>query len=126
MTTGQESASTQICTRGLRSKLRLWMLGADLQPLVSAACFSRLFQPLVSAACFSRLDLHLLSNSANAEQGPCRILPWPCQKSVKRADKPDSVTALARYGNHSSRSGIAAGLEPPTRTLPEPGRHVPI
>ena len=37
----------------------------------------------------------------------------------KSADKPGSVTALARYGRHSSRPIVAGGLEPPTRGLGE-------
>ena len=38
---------------------------------------------------------------------------------AKSADKPGSVTALARYGRHSSRPVVAAGLKPPTRGLDE-------
>ncbi len=37
----------------------------------------------------------------------------------KSADKPGSVTALARYGRHSSRRSVAAALVPPTRGLDE-------
>ena len=35
----------------------------------------------------------------------------------KQADKPDSVTALACYGGHSSGTRITARLKPPTRRL---------
>src|SRR5436190_21185190 len=46
-------------------------------------------------------------------------------RSVKQADKRDSVTALAGYDDHSSRPGVAAGLEPPTRRLGGPRRRLP-
>ena len=45
-------------------------------------------------------------------------------KKSKSADKPGSVTALARYGRHSSRRSVAAALVPPTRGLGEQ-RHRP-
>jgi len=44
----------------------------------------------------------------------------------KSADKPGSVTALARYGRHSSRRAVAGVLEPPTRGLGEQRRRPPI
>ena len=44
----------------------------------------------------------------------------------KSADKPGSVTALARYGRHSSRRAVAGALEPPTRGLGEQRRRPPI
>jgi len=46
------------------------------------------------------------------------------RKNPKSADKPGSVTALARYGRHSSRRTVAGTLEPPTRGLGEQ-RHRP-
>ena len=47
------------------------------------------------------------------------------QMKPKSADKPGSVTALSRYGRHSSRRAVAGALEPPTRGLGEQRRRPP-
>ena len=47
------------------------------------------------------------------------------EKKPKSAGKPGSVTALARYGRHSSRRAVAGALKPPTRGLGEQRRHPP-
>jgi len=45
---------------------------------------------------------------------------------MKQADRPDSVTTVARYDSHSSRRWIAPVLKLSTRTLREQHQRVPI
>ncbi len=54
-----------------------------------------------------------------------RASPIRARIKPKSADKPGSVTALARYGRHSSRRTVAGALEPPTRGLGEQRRRPP-
>jgi len=52
---------------------------------------------------------------ASSRGPPSRVM----RIKSKSADKPGSVTALARYGRHSSRRIVADALVPPTRGLDE-------
>ena len=62
---------------------------------------------------------------ANRHSDAPRIAPTVHARRInpKSADKPGSVTALARYGRHSSRRSVAAALVPPTRGLDEQRVH---
>src|SRR4051812_10981270 len=89
-----------------------------------------------------------IGNSPSVHQGCCVLLPpglargqkpkykpkykrkYTPNQSVKRADRPDFVTAVALasscYDSHSSRRRITPALKLPTRTLREPPQRVPI
>jgi hypothetical protein len=73
-------------------------------------------KPAADSAAFA---LSTVERGPGIETGEKRIKP-------KSADKPGSVTALARYGRHSSRRAVAGALEPPTRGLGEQRRRPPI